>query len=462
MAARDSPRKKHGNRGRHWRLFLVAALLSVALLAAGLVVAKWRQTPLPEPLSAATPELELPSLDLTGADPAVATAIEAARAAVRQSPRSAAAWGHLGMILGAHTFPTEANRCFAYAEQLDPREPRWPYYQGTELCLNDSEVAIAKLQRAVELVDGSFEAARLRLGELLLRQGRLDEAEAQFRRVLDQHAKNARAHLNLARLARERDDLQVSLEHLNHAMADVHTQKASHVLAAEVHRRLGEETVASQERQRAAKLPRDLDWPDRFVEEVMRLRTGKQVRLAAAAGLISQGKSREAAALLRRMVQDYPDSDWAWLLLGRALLGENDLASAEAPLRTAVKLAPDSMEAHFYLGVALLLEGNPRDAAACFRRATEIKPDFAEGHHNLAHCLLRQGDQAGAIAAFRVALNCKPNYPEAHLDLGELLVQQGQTALALQHLKAAAQLNPANPRTQKLLEQLQKQSPAAK
>ena len=455
-ALRDSPGKKHDTRGGNRRLLLVTALFSAALLAAGLAVAMWRRTAPPESFSVLAPDPEPPSLDLTGADPAVTTAIEAARAAVRQSPRSAAAWGQLGMILSAHTFPTEANACFVRAEQLDPREPRWPYYQGTELCLNDPQAAMAKLQRAVELLGGSFDGARLRWGELLLRQGRLDEAEDQFRRVLDQNPENARAHLNLARLARERNDLQASLDHLNRSMADVHTRKASHLLAAEVHRRLGEETAAGQDRQRAAKLPKDPDWPDRLVEEVMRLRTGRQVRLAAAAGLISQGRSREASVLLRRMVQDYPDSDWAWLLLGRALLGEKDLAGAEGPLRTAVKLAPNSMEAHFYLGVVLLLAEKPRDAAACFRRATEIKPDFPEAHHNLAHCLLRQGDQAGAIAAFRIALSCKPNYPEAHLDLGELLSQQGQIAEALEHLRVAAQLNPANPRTQKLLEQVQK------
>jgi Flp pilus assembly protein TadD len=46
--------------------------------------------------------------------------------------------------------------------------------------------------------------------------------------------------------------------------------------------------------------------------------------------------------------------------------------------------------------------------------------------------------------------------------LGELLSQQGQIAEAIEHLKAAAQLNPANPRTRKLLEQVQKLSPAPK
>jgi tetratricopeptide (TPR) repeat protein len=452
-ALRNSPRKKPGHRYRYQWLMLVLALFGGALLAAGLGVANWRRTRTTVDSVAATPP---PSIDPTGVDPAVIAAIESARKAVRQSPRSASAWGQLGMILSAHNFASEANVCLVQAEALDPHDPRWPYYQGTELCLNEPTVAIPKLQRAAELCDSRFDGARLRLGELLLRQGRPDDAEEQFRRVLQQNPANARAHLNLARIARERGNFEIGLEHLQFAAADKYTRKAAHLLAAEIHQRLGNKVAANQERQLAIKLPKDPDWPDRWVEEVFRLRTGRQVRLAVAAQLITQGRFREAAESLRQMVKDYPDSDWAWLLFGRALLGQNDLVAAETPLRTAIQLAPASMEAHFYLGVVLLLQGNPQSAAACFREALAIKPDFAEAHHNLAHCLLRQGDRKAAIEAWQAALNCKPNYVEAHLDLAEALAQEGQSADALSHVRYAAQLNPSNQKAKNLLEQMQR------
>src|SRR5579859_5972390 len=77
----------------------------------------WARTPRPEP----------PRPDLSDADPQVVEAIEEARQAVLHAPRSASAWGRLGMVLRAHDFGEEANTCFAHAEQLDPNEPRWPY-----------------------------------------------------------------------------------------------------------------------------------------------------------------------------------------------------------------------------------------------------------------------------------------------------------------------------------------------
>jgi tetratricopeptide (TPR) repeat protein len=444
-------------RKKSWRWLVIGVLLGAALLAAGFGIWMWRRVPVTGPPSSRDRTLEPPSLMATDIDPAVMKVVQAARSTIHQSPHSAEAWGRLGMIFKAHAFPSEANACFVQAEQLDSREPRWPYHQAIELAERDPEMAIARLQHAIELVGSNAEAPRLRLGELLLRQGRLDEAEEQFRRLLAQHPNHAHAHLDLARLALERDDLPASLAHLSHSMADKRTQKPSCVLAAEVHQRLGNLAAAEQQRRQAALLPEAPPWPDPFIEEVVRLRTGKQVGLARADRLLSQNRLSEAIVLLQGLVHDYPDSDWAWLLLGRAFLGRKELPAAEEALRKAAQLASTSIEVQFYLGVVLLLREDPRAAATCFRRATEIKPDFAEAHHNLGHCLLRQGDRASAVEAFRRAVLCKPNYSDAHRDLGEMLAQQGQLTESLVHLRYALRLNPADPQAKKLLEQVLRQ-----
>src|SRR5207237_7663339 len=121
--------------------------------------------------------------------------------------------------------------------------------------------------------------------------------------------------------------------------------------------------------------------PDPSMEEIWRLRTGKQVRLARADQLLSQGQHAEAIALLNGIVHDYPDSDWAWLLLGRAFLGRNEVPAAEEALRRAAKLTDASIEVQVYLGAALRLRADPRAAASCFRRAAGIKPDCPEAPH---------------------------------------------------------------------------------
>src|SRR5207244_3018451 len=121
--------------------------------------------------------------------------------------RSASAWGHLGKVLAAHEFIVEGDICFRQAEQLDPSQPRWPYYQAITLSLGNPEAAIPKLQRTVELCDCEPDRPRLRLAELLVGQGRLDDAADQLRRLLQKNANHPRAHLGLARLASLRGDL---------------------------------------------------------------------------------------------------------------------------------------------------------------------------------------------------------------------------------------------------------------
>src|SRR5438067_2472062 len=106
------------NSTRTKRQLLLAALLGAALLVAGGYAAYQSLQPKP------------PAVDLTGADPAVVEAIEAAAAAVRAAPRSGNVWGRLGMLLATYKFNAEALVCFARAEALDPTEPRWPYLYG--------------------------------------------------------------------------------------------------------------------------------------------------------------------------------------------------------------------------------------------------------------------------------------------------------------------------------------------
>lgn len=445
--------------GKNYRKLLRPDVLAGVVLAVGLAVFLWRHVLSSEGASREVVLIEPPTIDQAGVDPAVLRLVTAARTAVVKAPRSATAWGQLGKLLLAHGFSDEAVTCFAQAERLDPREPRWPFHQGTTLSQGDPDAAIPKLQRAAELCGNVPDAPRLRLADVLFGQGRLREAEDQWQRLLTKDPAHARAHLGLARTACQRGDLEQSISHLNLALNSNRTRKAARLLLAEVYQRRGDQSAADQESRRAAGLPEDEVWPDPFDEEVKQLRTGRQVFLARADRLLRQGRVADAITLLQQTVKDYPDAGSGWLLLGRAFLANKDLRAAEQALRKAGSLASDLVEIPFYLGGVRFLCGDYRDAAACFRQAVQIKPDFALAHYNLGHCLLRLGDRPGAIAAFRTALSCKPDYADAHVNLGELLVQNGQRAEAIGHLRDAVQLEPRDPRAKKLLAQVLREVP---
>jgi tetratricopeptide (TPR) repeat protein len=403
-----------------------------------------------------------PVVDLTTVDPAVRRAVDLTRAEVLHHPDSADAWGKLGMLLLAHGFSVEAiDTCLAQAERLDPRQPRWPYLRAAPLLKTDPEAALPKLQRAVTLCDCDPDAPRLQLAELLLSDGRLEEAAAHFLRVLERHPDHARAEHGLGRLAYERGDLSESLAHLQRATADTHTRKAALTLLAQAHKRLGNSSAAEQELQQAAQLPNDTPWPDPFHEEVAQLRVGKQTVLQRSEALLSQGRYAEALGLLQQTVRDYPDLTSAQILLGRVHLGLKDPATAERVLQEAIKREPNSAEALFYLGVVCFFQKKHQEAAGFFRRAVELKPNFPQAHLDLGHCLREQGDEVDALSAFRTAIRYQPGYAAAHVNLGALLVKRGQIEEALVHLRQAVQLNPTDKDAQRLLKMAMRQQEKA-
>src|SRR5262249_22770400 len=152
--------------------------------------------------------------------------------------------------------------------------------------------AIPALRRAVALC-GDEMAPRLRLAEALLGQGHSREAEELFRAVLARATDNPHAHLGLGPLAVERRDWANALSHLGHAAASPMTQKQEQSLLAEVHRRRENPVAAQRERRLADDLLPDPEMRDDLLEEVGRLRVGRQAVLSQASVLVRQGRARE-------------------------------------------------------------------------------------------------------------------------------------------------------------------------
>jgi tetratricopeptide (TPR) repeat protein len=405
----------------------------------------------------------LPDVNVAGIDPAVKAAVEEARSRVQQSPRSADAWGKFGMVLLVHDFQAEAVVCLGQAERLDPREPRWPYYQALEALLRtDLQRARTKLERAVALSGDQFDGPRLVLAETLLGLEDLDEAQRQFLILIERNSRNSKASLGLARIAVKRGDLRGSLEPLSLIQSSPFARQAASELLAEVQQQLADPAKAEAARRRAAELPPDQNWPDPLRDELAALRTGKANRLRQAAVHDREGDHAEALTLLQGIVLDYPDADDAWLAFGKALFDRKMLPQAEAALRRAVSLAPTMPEPVNELGRVLAAQGNRGEAAKYFRKALELRPNFALAWHNLGSCLIGMGERDAAVDAFSKAVRYAPDMFDSQLTLALLLAEKGQTTEALAHAQQAVRLKPNYPPAQKLLEQLKKEQASSK
>lgn len=420
--------------------------LGVTSMIAGCLAWAWWSTPGP------------PQVDPTGAEPAVLAAIEEARSAVRRQPRSAATWGHLGLVLRVHRFDRESDMCLARAERLDANNPRWPYQRGLILLPRDVDASLPFLTRAVELCDRfdkSNHAPRLVLGEVYLQRGQIEEAEKHFRIVLDRDPDNPRAHYDLGLAAYARDDFEASAGSLAKTLDNPFTRKRSLARLGELYLRLGNAEGAADFGRRADQLPADRLWPDPYIQEYLDVEVGRQSRFTTVEALGEQGQADDVLRMIRQMAKEYPD-ERSFTALGISLAKVGDFAAAELTLRDALRLAPDKVQAHYFLGVSLYFqaerlrqEGKLAEATAKYRqaaeatwKATQLKPDHAYAHlyHGLS---LNQLDQrAQAIVELETALRCRPEFVDFHLHLGELLADAGRQDDARKHLENALKLAP--------------------
>jgi tetratricopeptide (TPR) repeat protein len=403
---------------------LVAVLL---LLGAG--AAWWWFRPGADAVPPAVPA------DLRDAE--VRAAVESARQKVLDDPKSAAAWGSLGLTLHAHQLEADADRCYERSAALDPADPRWPYARGW-LALKHSADAAAPFLRQAAGLDGRPEyrsAARLQLAEILLERGRADEAEAL---LLVESASNPRVAFGLGLAAAARGDGASAATHLTAARVSPFARRKATAQLALLARSRGDAAAAEAFEREAAGMPEDAAWPDPLQADVSRLRVG---------GL---GREREFDRQMK-----------AGLDAARA----GRFEQAVGLLRGSVGSDPTSASAHFNLAIVLSAwaeteRGRPpardrfREAAAEARRATELKPDFARAYLIWGTCLRHLGETAAAVEPFRRGVACLPTDADLQLGLGESLLDTGDLAGAEAHLESARRLAPNDPGAANALERL--------
>lgn len=164
--------------------------------------------------------------------------------------------------------------------------------------------------------------------------------------------------------------------------------------------------------------------------------------LAAARGLMQQGRNAEAAALLRRLVGQEPRNADAWLLLGGALQPLGDMAGSEAALRAATAADRKDPRALAALGDLLARTDRPAEAEKAFARSLSIdrRQPFVAGM--LARLLNDQKRFAEAIKA-TTALAADPARAEA-----SVLWEHARALSGLARLEEALEIRRAIARRQ--------------
>ena len=256
--------------------------------------------------------------------------------------------------------------------------------------------------------------------------GRLQEAEALYRQILQVQPNHPDTLHLLGVLAHQVGKHQVAVDYITRAIA-------LNPAAAEYHSSVGE----------AYRALARLNEAEASYKQALALKPA-YAEVCNNLGIVlqEQGKLQEAEVYYKKAVAislSYAD---AYNNLGVALKKQGKLKEAVAQYRQALALQPTSAQACNNLGNALKDLGKLDEAIECFGQALTLKPDYAEAHNNLGNALKEQGKLEEAVTQYRRALTFKPVYADAFYNLGNVLQTQGLLSEAVAYYRRALALEP--------------------
>ncbi|MEP7328358.1 MAG: tetratricopeptide repeat protein [Betaproteobacteria bacterium] len=149
----------------------------------------------------------------------------------------------------------------------------------------------------------------------------------------------------------------------------------------------------------------------------------------------------EALAHVDRALAIKPEVGDAWNTHGVALQGLQRHADALLSFDRMLAQTPTHVESIYNGALALQTMGRFEEAVVRYDRAIALRSDFAEAHHNKGGALFALGRHADALASWDRAVEIRPGFAEAHNNAGAMLRDAGRLEEALARLDRALQGN---------------------
>ncbi len=386
------------------------------------------------------PALSVPSPNMTGLSAAIHKACSDGKDAVISQPKSAAAWGHLGKLYMAHDFGNEAMTCFRHASKLDKQDGKWIYLQGILLEESDLEASEAVYRETLK-VDDKSAIVRYRLGKVLARLGRLDEARAEFQTAAELKPKEPAPRLALARLDLSAAKWSSAEQNLKLASTLAPYCRDVKLELARLAARQGNwtEALGYENSAQLATTP-EVSLNDPWLKEVFDLELAGQASSERADQLLAAGQFAAAAKMLQNVVRDHPELSRARLNLAIVLWQLGQIPESQREFQQLVTRFPDESTGYLAWGRLLASVGRFQEAKRRFEQAIEKKADAAEANSMLGMIEERQGHLEVAAECYQRAIHAAPDIASAYLALAAVYQQLGKPSQANHFLELAMHL----------------------
>ena len=309
-------------------------------------------------------------------------------------------------------------------------------------------------------IDDRYAEIHYRMGQVLFRLGRYNEAESSFRQAVEEDVAPLRI---LGSMQRVIEDVAASenvplidfpgilreayFRHYDHAVFGkeffpdhVHTNMEGYrLLGLALFEHLASQNIV---------IP-DASWNAARIDAVNEaliagLDPGTEGYTFMNLGKVLDwaGKFEEACNLFKRGLDILGPSPFIYEQLARSLYGLGRYDEAMHYLREKLVIAPESPGVHSRLAMIYERQGKTDEAIMHARAELEINPDDYHVHAALANLLVEHGDDAAASEHYNTALQLKPDNQYVRVELAQLLIRLHRYDEALQHAQEALRINP--------------------
>jgi len=356
------------------------------------------------------------------------TARDTINRAIRLHPDASKAWRALGML--EQREGNSAAAVEALTRAIKHARVKWPlHYARAELYVESgqAEAAAADIS-AVEAARVAFPAVSYLRGRLALMRGDNASAVNLLERFLRAAPRDPRGiYYTAVALQREGRNAQAE-QYLSDLSARIPDNAEVRKLLART--RLGLNDALGAERA-IRELAESTD-ADPMALELLRQ------------SLVRQGRTDEAAAVMDRAAEQYPELSSTQIMQAWKMQATGDLVGSIALLQQVVEAEPENAQAQLLLLRALLASKNIDAALAAAADYTAAAPESPLAHTVKGAVLQQASDLDGARQAYDKALALDPAYPPAAIVRAAMEMQEDNLTESRRFLEELLSADPDN------------------
>lgn len=367
------------------------------------------------------------------------------------------AYGSLGQAYHTYSLLPQAEECYRNAHKLIPEDFRWSYFLASILHADGRAEEAATYYKLVLKQRPDYQPAAVTLGNIYLRQNRLDEARASFQEVLKIDSNCAACRYGLGQGALSAKDYKQAVEYLEQALKEMPQANRIHYALAMAYRGLGD--LEKARTHLAQQGPVGVRVSDPLIDGLRQLIHGDRLHAIQGRKALDAGRFSEAANEFRKAIAANPNSIPARVNLGAALAQMQDVAGAVEQYQQALKIDPTNATAHYNLGFLLSKQNRHEQAIIHFQAVLALNPTDNESRFALAQELEKCQRADDALPEYSRIVQADPGNEDAMLELVKLMLSRRQHRAALETLEKAHKISPEKGRTAILLAYLLAASP---